>query len=59
MAAAFNAPLNNRLADVPPERADEAWPPYVDAWLRWNHVRTILGVLATACLTAGLATGLR
>jgi len=59
VTAAVNVPLNNRLASVPPERAGEAWPPYVDTWLRWNHVRTALGVASTALLAVGLATSVR
>jgi uncharacterized membrane protein len=52
---AFNVPLNNRLASVAPNQASAEWPRYVAAWLRWNHVRTLLGALATGLLSVGLA----
>jgi uncharacterized membrane protein len=50
----FNVPLNNRLAKVVPHEAEAEWPKYVSAWLRWNHVRTALGVTGTALLAVGL-----
>jgi uncharacterized membrane protein len=52
---AFNVPLNERLAAADPAQAATLWPRYVAAWLRWNHVRSALGALATALLAAGLA----
>lgn len=52
---AFNVPLNNRLAAVDASRAADEWPRYVAAWLRWNHLRTLLGALAIALLALGLA----
>jgi uncharacterized membrane protein len=55
VTVAFNVPLNNSLAATARERAPSAWPAYLSAWLRWNHVRTVLGVLATALLSWGLA----
>ena len=58
ITVAFNVPLNNRLALVTESRAAEEWPRYVIAWLRWNHLRTLLGVLATALLAVGLARGI-
>ena len=51
----FNVPLNNALAAARTEDASDAWPTYVSAWLRWNHVRTALGVLSTGLLSLGLA----
>jgi len=50
---ACNVPLNNRLATLSPTQAAAEWPTYVTAWLRWNHLRTALGALATALLAAG------
>ncbi len=53
----FNVPLNNHLARM---TADDAtaltteWPRYVEPWLRWNHVRTALGIAATAMLATSL-----
>lgn len=56
---AFNVPLNNRLAAVPPNQAQTEWPKYVSSWLRWNHLRTLLGVLAIGFLSVGLAQSVR
>jgi uncharacterized membrane protein len=50
----FNVPLNNRLAACGPEQAQQMWPAYQRAWLRWNHVRTAIGAVGTALLCAGL-----
>lgn len=54
----FNVPMNNRLASVAPERAAADWPRYAASWLRWNHVRTLLGAVATALLAFGLPASL-
>jgi uncharacterized membrane protein len=51
---AFNVPLNNRLAALHCDQATVEWPPYVSAWLRWNHVRTAIGVAGTALLCHAL-----
>lgn len=51
----FNVPLNNRLARVDLREAQVLWPRYVHDWLRWNHVRTVLGALSIALLAWGLA----
>lgn len=51
---AFNIRLNNGLAGTRPEQAALAWPPYLARRLAWNHVRTALGVVATALLAVGL-----
>jgi uncharacterized membrane protein len=53
----FNVPLNNRLAEVGQSDADKAWPAYQKQWLRWNHARTYMGVLAVILLAAGLGAG--
>lgn len=50
VTAACNVPLNNVLAATPAAAAAEAWPRYVSAWLRWNHIRTGFAVAAVACL---------
>lgn len=55
----FNVPLNNRLAAASPAEAASTWPNYVAAWLRWNHVRSVLGAAAIAALGAGLAQAAR
>jgi uncharacterized membrane protein len=52
---AFNVPLNNRLAGTLTEQAASVWPTYVSVWLRWNHIRTALGIASTALLSLGLA----
>jgi uncharacterized membrane protein len=59
VTAVFNVPLNNELATLAPSQATAEWPTYVTAWLRWNHVRTALGVLATTLLCCGLVQGAR
>lgn len=50
----FNVPLNNRLAGSAPCAADQIWPDYQIRWQRWNHVRTIVGVVSILLLTTGL-----
>ena len=52
---AFNVPLNDRLAATAAQDAASAWPAYVTAWLRWNHVRTAIGTVGIAALGWGLA----
>ena len=53
---AFNVPLNNRLEGQDPRAADAAqyWLAYVAAWVRWNHVRTIASLLASALLIVAI-----
>lgn len=51
----FNVPLNNRLANVAPSDAPEAWPNYRKTWQRWNHVRTYIGIFSVTMLAFGLA----
>lgn len=45
-----NVPLNDKLARVPPAATDmEAqWRAYRGPWTRWNHVRTVACLLASA-----------
>lgn len=50
----FNVPLNNHLARMTAEQAATEWPRYAAPWLRWNHVRTALGIAATAMLATSL-----
>ena len=54
VTVAFNVPLNNLLAVAKPHEAITTWPSYATRWLKWNHVRTVLGVLATTLLAVGL-----
>ncbi len=53
---AFNVPLNNLLARTNPSASTSAdtWSSYVSRWLRWNHVRAVMAVAATASLVYGL-----
>ncbi|AFM19508.1 putative integral membrane protein [Mycolicibacterium chubuense NBB4] len=51
VTVAFNVPLNDRL-DAGPVSAP-AWNSYLDAWTRWNHVRTVSSLAAAALLTVG------
>ncbi len=46
--AAFNVPLNNRLAAVANEPAQHAstWSDYYHRWTRWNHSRGICSVIS-------------
>ena len=48
LTAAFNVPLNNRLAKVQDYDAmkPELWPLYFKNWTRWNHVRGICSLIA-------------
>jgi uncharacterized membrane protein len=52
----FNVPLNDALAAVNPESADNVnvWQHYLSRWTAWNHVRTISALAATASLTVAL-----
>lgn len=54
VTAVFNIPLNNRLANTVASVAAEVWPKYIADWQRWNHVRTLLAVVALACIAYGL-----
>jgi uncharacterized membrane protein len=47
----FNVPLNNRLAS---EEAVALWTDYLIVWTRWNHVRTITSLAASASFTMAL-----
>ena len=49
----FNVPLNNALAGYSAGTSDAAqyWQSYVSQWLKWNHVRTVTSVSASALLT--------
>jgi uncharacterized membrane protein len=48
----FNVPLNNRLSLLNPDTAEAAkyWLTYVSEWMRWNHVRTVASIMASALL---------
>jgi uncharacterized membrane protein len=52
----FNVPLNNQLAAVDPAGGEGGamWARYLDVWVKWNHVRSIAGLGALACLIQAL-----
>ncbi|MFK7899034.1 MAG: DUF1772 domain-containing protein [Myxococcota bacterium] len=47
---AFNVPLNNQLAAHDPSTSDSIWLDYQRRWQFWNHIRTCIGIVATALL---------
>lgn len=56
VTAAVNVPMNDALAALPagsPEAA-EYWTLYLERWTRWNTVRSLLGIVATALLATAL-----
>jgi uncharacterized membrane protein len=56
VTAAVNVPMNNALAAVDPSSVAGArvWQDYLSRWTRFNHVRTLTSVGATALLTLAL-----
>ena len=48
LTAAFNVPLNDRLATVSAGSSEtvEMWTVYLRDWTRWNHVRTLASGLS-------------
>jgi uncharacterized membrane protein len=46
-----NVPLNNALASA----GTEQWARYLKLWTRWNHVRTLASMTASALFIAALA----
>ncbi|WP_395020754.1 DUF1772 domain-containing protein [Dongia sp.] len=52
----WNVPLNNGLAQVMPESPEGAavWARYLKVWTRWNHVRTVACLAATASFILGM-----
>ena len=55
----FNVPRNERLAELDPEQPEgvEYWKDYLVSWTRWNHVRTLASLAATALLARSLHAG--
>ncbi|WP_374653840.1 DUF1772 domain-containing protein [Dongia sp.] len=53
---AGNVPLNNALAPLAPESAEGAalWARYLRGWVRWNHVRTLAALAASAAFIGAL-----
>jgi uncharacterized membrane protein len=58
---ACNVPLNDALARVSPEAASaaELWSRYIPSWTRWNTVRSLAALGASASLTLGLVQSAR
>lgn len=54
---AINVPMNERLdaADAASASGHEVWAGFGPRWTRWNNVRTVLGVVASALLAVSLA----
>jgi uncharacterized membrane protein len=51
-----NVPWNNRLAVVTPAGAESArlWSSYVRSWTAWNHLRTVMSLVAAALIATAL-----
>jgi uncharacterized membrane protein len=56
VTAFANVPRNDALAALDPIASGTAehWAGYVVAWTRWNHVRTLAALAATAAFVAAL-----
>ena len=52
MTMLFNVPLNNLLAASPSDA--NTWRRYLTQWTRWNHVRTLTSLAASAMFVAAL-----
>jgi uncharacterized membrane protein len=52
----FNVPLNNRLQASQAHDVDANWRRYISAWVRWNHLRTLASLAASALFIAALAS---
>lgn len=50
----FNVPLNNQLQASRSGDVEAIWRRYVISWTRWNHVRTLASLLASALCIAAL-----
>jgi uncharacterized membrane protein len=51
----FNVPLNNQLQSSLANNVEANWRRYVVAWTRWNHVRTLASLAASAMFIAALS----
>jgi len=51
-----NVPRNDALARINASDAEsvDAWRKYVVEWTRWNHVRTITALAASAAFTVAV-----
>jgi uncharacterized membrane protein len=54
-----NVPLNDRLEamDAEDPATAEFWRVYVDRWTRWNHVRVVASLAASAAFALAIAAG--
>ena len=50
----FNVPLNNQLQVSQVSDVETNWRRYLIAWTRWNHVRTLASLVASALFIAAL-----
>jgi len=50
----FNVPLNNQLQSSQAADVESNWRRYMIAWTRWNHVRTLASLAASAMFIAAL-----
>lgn len=50
----FNVPLNNQLQASQAGDVAVRWRRYVVSWTRWNHVRTLASLVASALFIAAL-----
>jgi uncharacterized membrane protein len=50
----FNVPLNNRLQASQARDVEANWRRYMIEWVRWNHVRTLASLVASASFIAAL-----
>jgi uncharacterized membrane protein len=50
----FNVPLNNQLQASRPGDVETTWRRYLVSWTRWNHVRTLASLVASALFIAAL-----
>ncbi len=51
---AFNVPLNNLLQASQAADVEANWRRYMVSWTRWNHVRTLASLAASALFIAAL-----
>lgn len=58
VTAAFNVPLNDALdgVDATTPASVDVWSNYLRDWTRWNHVRTLSSLAASALFVAAART---
>jgi uncharacterized membrane protein len=50
----FNVPLNNQLQASRAHDVEAHWQRYMRAWVRWNHLRTLASLAASALFIVAL-----